>query len=130
METSSVALKFVEALNANFEGRETIFGPVKFDVIAEEKHDKITLPYWNGEPHGSAHAFIERETGKIFKAASWKYPIAESKYDLNEEEDFSTAVEMADPYGYYLETRNRNKSYADLSGNEVYGTPNPSKMLS
>lgn len=33
------------------------------------------------------------------------------------------------PHGYYLETRNRNKSYTDPSGSEVYGTPNPEKTL-
>jgi hypothetical protein len=128
MEPSPVTQKFIEALNAKFADRKTIFGPVKFDVIVEEKYDKITLPQWNGLPHGSAHAFVERETGKVFKAASWRYSAIKAKYDLNEEEDFNTAVERSDPYGYYLETRNRNKSYTDPFGNEVYGASNPEKQ--
>lgn len=129
MEPSPVTQKFIEALNTKFADWKTIFGPVKFNVIVEEKYDKITLPQWNGLPHGSAHAFVERETGKLFQAASWKSPAIKAKYDLNEAEDFNTAVETADPHGIYLETRNRNKSYDDPSGNELYGTPNPEKTL-
>lgn len=122
MEPMLVTQKFVDALNQKFEGRKTIFGGVKFDVMAEETYDKITMPQWNGSPHGSAHAFVERETGKVFKAASWKYPITDSKFNLSNEEEFASAVELSDPYGIYLEMRNLDKSYTDPYGNEVYAT--------
>lgn len=114
MDVNPLAQKFVDALNQKFEGKQTIYGDeIKFDVIAEEKYDKITLPRWDGSSHGSAHAFVERETGKLFKAASWKYPVQESKYNLTAEDEFARVVELADPYGIYLDQGNRYKSYAD-----------------
>lgn len=125
MEPTSITQKFVNALNQKFEGRETIFGAVRFDVMVEENYDKITLPKWDDSPHGSAHAFVERISGKVFKAASWKYPITESKFDLSNEEEFAHAVEMSDPYGLYLEMRNRDKSYTDSYGNEVSASKYP-----
>jgi hypothetical protein len=121
METTLITQRFVEALNKKFAGHQTLFGVIKFDVIAEEAYDKITLPKWNDSPHGSAHAFIEHATGKIFKAASWKYPVMDSKFDLGNEEEFAKAVGKSDPYGTYLETRNRDKSYVSPYG---YGIEN------
>jgi hypothetical protein len=127
MEAAPVTQNFVDALNRKFKGHQTLFGVIKFDVMVEEAYDKITLPKWDDSPHGSAHAFIERETGKIFKAASWKYPITDSKFDLSDEVEFAKAVEKSDPYGTYLETRNRDKSYVAPYG---YGNKNenPSKI--
>lgn len=115
MEVTPLTQKFVDALNQKFEGIETMFGVITFDVLPDEKYDKITTAKWNGSPHGAAHAFIERETGNLFKAASWKYPISEAKFSLSDEEEFAAAVELSDPYGMYLVTGNRYKSYADSS---------------
>lgn len=125
MEVNPLTQKFVDALNQKFEGKQTIFGDIKYDVLPEEKHDKITTARWDGSSHGAAIAFVERETGKLFKAASWKYPISESKFDLSNEGEFAQAVELADPYGIYLEQGNRDKSYTDPFGNEVYSTKYP-----
>jgi hypothetical protein len=113
MEPTPITQQFVDALNQKFEGNETIFGTVcKFDAMPEEKFDRITLPRWDGTP-GAAHAFVERETGRLFKAASWKYPVTDSKFNLNEAENFVRAVAVSDPYGIYLDIGNRYKSYDD-----------------
>jgi hypothetical protein len=102
-EATAITQKYVEALNKKFEGKQTISGDViKFDVMVGSDYDKITLPKWNGLAHGSAHAFVERETGKLFKAASWKYPVADARYDLSIKEEFELAIEFADPFGNYL----------------------------
>lgn len=120
MEVTPLTQKFVDALNQRFEGKETIFGAIKFDVLPDEKYDKITTAKWDGSPHGAAHAFIERATGNLFKAASWKYPSSEARFNISDEEVFTAAIAISDPYGMYLVTGNPYKSYTDPYGNEVH----------
>jgi hypothetical protein len=98
MAVAEVTRKFAEALNEKFENKE-------ITAMAGRKFDRIVTAY-PGESNGrSVHAFVERETGKLFKAASWAAPAKNARYDLSTDETFAQTVELADPYGTYLYQR-------------------------
>lgn len=57
--------------------------------------------------HGSVHAFVERETGRLIKSAGWSAPAKwgndlASRYDLSDADQYAKALDLADPYGSYL----------------------------
>lgn len=94
--------EFVKALNEKF-GTTTDY---TFDVQAGQVYDKITQTY---KGHGlSVHAFVQRSTGDLIKAAGWKAPQKNSdgtlavRYHLDDPEGFAIAVEAADTTGGYL----------------------------
>lgn len=115
MEAAEITRKFVEALNNKFQGKKTPLGVIEFATAAGGRHrsqnfDKIILPKWVSSPDGSiAHAFVERSTGKLYRAANWTQPVVDARYDLSNKIEFMLAVELADPYGNYLR-RNYNRS--------------------
>ena len=95
MAATDAASRFADTLNEKFAGQ------AEFSVIAMRKYDRIViertpmcLPL--------AHAFVERVTGKLFKAAGWAGPAKNHSYDLSTPEGFAQAVELADIYGGYL----------------------------
>ena len=96
MVAVEVTEKFADSLNEKFGGKGA-----KFSVMAGRKFDRIVieraptyLPI--------AHAFVERETGKLFKAGGWAGPAKNARFDLSTPEGFSHAIEQADIYGGYL----------------------------
>mgnify|MGYP003457785133 FL=1 len=109
MATVEITRKFVEALNSKFQGKETPVGAIEFAATVGGRHfDKIVLPKCVSSPDGSAaHAFIERKTGKLYRAASWTHPVVDARYDLSDKEEFTLAVTLADPYRNY-----RRRNYA------------------
>jgi hypothetical protein len=66
-------------------------GGVKFIRIVQQTPDHL---------NGSVHCFVERATGRVFKAASWKAPAKNARY-----ETMSAALAVADLYGRYLYAR-------------------------
>ena len=98
MAVAAVAQKFADALNEKFEGKE-------ITVMAGRKFDRIVTAYPGEHLSRSVHAFVERETGLLFKAAGWSAPAKGARYDLNSEENFARTVELADPHGGYLYQR-------------------------
>ena len=52
--------------------------------------------------HRSVHAFIGND-GKLYKAAGWKAPAKDARYDLNT--DMQILEQRFDPYGGYLYKR-------------------------
>ena len=98
---------FAEALNKKFPVVNT--WDETYGVTEGKKYDRITKVR-DGQ-HRSVHAFVERSTGRLIKAAGWKAPAKlstgelQSKFNLAEEIDFALAVSAADPYGSYLYVR-------------------------
>jgi hypothetical protein len=97
-----ISKKFANALNEKF-------SDYTFDVDYGRKFDKVTQERVTGGG-GSVHAFIERETGKLIKAAGWNAPQKgvnglAYRYDLSTEEGFDLALEKSDQYGGYLYAR-------------------------
>jgi hypothetical protein len=83
-----------------------------FAVEYGRKFDKV-IQQWRNTSHGtggSVHAFIERATGKLIKAATWQAPQKDKdglayRYDLSTQEGFEKALSDSDPYGSYLYKR-------------------------
>jgi hypothetical protein len=50
----------------------------------------------------SVHAFIDKKTGSVYKAASWRGPAKGSRYDLRLIADREWLLENADWSGGYL----------------------------
>lgn len=98
MAVASITQKFAEALNEKFEGKE-------ITAMSGRKFDRVVVSYPGESQSRSVHAFVERETGKVFKAAGWKAPAKNARYDLNTDESFAQTVALADPYGSYLYQR-------------------------
>lgn len=110
-----LAHKFAEALQNKIndpEGEHAKRFPdfiYTLEVESGKKFDKIVISYTVGkEGHStgkSVHAFVERETGALIKAATWKAPAKiktgwATKYNL--ETEFEKALAAADCYGSYL----------------------------
>lgn len=91
---------FAEALSEKFPDYE-------FYVEAGRKFDKIvqrSIKY-GGSSQRSVHAFVERSTGDLIKAAGWNAPAKlksgwATKFNLVTE--FEEALESADQFGGYL----------------------------
>ena len=102
--TSTYAQEFADRMNVKFpvvnswdENYGTTAGP-KFDRITRVRDGRSV----------SVHAFVERATGKLVKAAGWKAPAKradgtlQSQFDLSTPEGMDAAVEAADRHGAYL----------------------------
>jgi hypothetical protein len=50
----------------------------------------------------SVHAFVDRKTGSVYKAASWRGPAKGVRYDLRIIEQREWLLENADWSGQYL----------------------------
>jgi hypothetical protein len=83
-----------------------------FTVEYGQKYDKIVQNYKDSvhTSGGSVHAFIERTTGKLIKAATWNSPQRDKdglayRYDISTPEKLQQAINISDPYGSYLYKR-------------------------
>lgn len=102
MSTSEYAHTFVFLLNEKFKN-EGEFASKNFSVMSGKKYDRIvqeTTGEHSSSTSRSVHAFVERSTGHVFKAAGWPAPAKGVRYLTIEE-----AAEAADLYGYYLYAR-------------------------
>ena len=92
---STYAEEFVSLLNEKFKDAGEHASCVFF-AMPGRKFDRIVQTQRNGSG-GSSHAFVERETGRVYKCAGWKAPAKDFRYFSPEE-----AAEAADLYGGYL----------------------------
>lgn len=113
-----LAHKFAQALQNKINDPEGAHGKrfpgfiYTLEVESGKKFDKIVISFTTDfdrergrEGQRSVHAFVERETGALIKAATWKAPAKiktgwATKYNL--ETQFEEALAVADPYGSYL----------------------------
>ena len=75
-------------------------GRYKFNIQTGRKYHKIH----NGEA-GGIHAFVNRETGEVFKPASYKSPAKGVRYDLRRIKERQRCFANADWAGSYLYLR-------------------------
>ena len=68
-----------------------------FWVESGRRFDKIVCQSY-GQTH--VHAFVERSTGHVFKAAGWKAPAKGVRFTT-----VAAALEASDPFGTYLYQR-------------------------
>ena len=102
-----------DALEQNFKDRNhgKVGGydaPVyKFYIEEGRKYHKIIMeiPNENRDPSRSVHAFVDKKTGELYKAASFKAPAKGVRYDLRLIEQREWLLENADWAGGYLYIR-------------------------
>jgi len=81
-----------ENFNDNYPNRA---GSRQYNVITGRKYHKII-------DDNSVHCFIDKNTGEVYKAASYKAPAKGVRYDLRLIEDREWLLENADWCGRYL----------------------------
>ena len=73
---------------------------VSFIFETGRKYHKILQMDSNGD--SSTHAFVDKETGDVFKPASYKSPAKGVRYNLLDEESRNNCLKYADWSGGYL----------------------------
>ena len=70
--------------------------PCKFSITTGRKYHKVL------DRKGSVHAFVNKETGEVFKPASWNAPAKHVRYDLRRIKQRRECFANADWSGGYL----------------------------
>ncbi|MGO1385684.1 MAG: DUF7717 family protein [Arachnia sp.] len=99
MQPQPLTQQFTEEIGQKFDR--------PLEINAGRVYDKIVIRDKNGRG-GSVHAFVQRTTGDLIKAASFKAPQKTAagglavRFHLAEPEGMAEAIRLADPYGSYL----------------------------
>tara|TARA_B100000003_G_scaffold24881_1_gene19907 strand:- start:4091 stop:4537 length:447 start_codon:yes stop_codon:yes gene_type:complete len=75
-------------------------GCYKFEIETGRKYHKIMMETESGSR--SVHAFVDKKTGELYKAASWKAPAKGVRFDLRIIEEREFVFEKCDWAGGYL----------------------------
>ena len=76
-------------------------GRYKFTIQTGRKYHKII----DHPEHGGVHAFVDKNTGQVYKPASYKAPAQHVRYDLRNITDRERCFANADWSGGYLYLR-------------------------
>lgn len=101
----TISERFAAALQEKFPKVESYDST--YDVEKGQRFDRIIQV----NNQRSVHAFVEKATGKLVKAATYKAPAKrangelQSKFNLSTPEGFQAAIDAADRYGSYLYIR-------------------------
>lgn len=102
-----LSLRYANALTKKFRAGGVGGGNGQtFKVQNGYKFDKVIIQY--NDSSSSIHCFINKKTGDVIKAASFKAPQRDSdgnlavRYNIARQSSFDNLVEMADTTGYYL----------------------------
>jgi len=106
-------LMLCDALEQNFKDRNhskvgRYDAPVyQFVIETGRKYHKIimVIPNHNRPASRSVHAFVDKKTGEVYKAASFKAPAKGVRYDLRIIEQREWLLQHADWAGGYLYAR-------------------------
>ena len=74
--------------------------PIDYQVETGKKYHKLILV--DSSANRSVHAFIDKQTGEVYKSASWKAPAKGVRYDLRLIADREYLLQNADWSGGYL----------------------------
>jgi hypothetical protein len=77
--------------------------PIEYQVETGKKYHKVIMV--NSNMSRSVHCFIDKQTGEVYKSASWKSPAKGVRYDLRLIKDREWLLENADWSGGYLYAR-------------------------
>ena len=72
----------------------------KFSIVTGRKYHKIVQTCCDGSQ--SVHAFVDKNTGELYKPASWKAPAKDVRFDLRIIEQREWVLENCDWAGGYL----------------------------
>ena len=73
---------------------------IDYQVETGKKYHKVV--FIDGGGSRSVHAFIDKQTGEVYKSASWKSPAKGVRYDLRLIADREYLLQNADWSGGYL----------------------------
>ena len=89
--------ELVTRLQADYDRRyPNSSNPVRFEVNSGRKYLKIN------QINGGVHAFVDKQTGEVFKPASYKAPAKHVRYDLRRIKQRHECFSNADWAGSYL----------------------------
>lgn len=103
MELGHAVALLCKAIRSDFERRSPQFAD-KFEteVVAGRKYLKVVIAPFGQK---SVHAFVDKATGQVFKAASWNAPAKGARYNLLDEKSRELCLSRADYSGRYLYLR-------------------------
>ena len=90
--------QLVAYLQADYD-RGSTSGRYKFEIQPGRKYHKINVK------NGGVHAFVDKQTGEVFKPASYKAPAKHVRYDLRSIRQRRECFMNADWAGGYLYLR-------------------------
>ena len=96
-------LMLCDALEHNFKQSHPNSDPYKFYIESGRKYHKIIME--TGAGSRSVHAFVDKKTGEVYKAASFKAPAKHVRFNLLLIKDREWLLENADWAGGYLYVR-------------------------
>ena len=97
------ALMLCDALELDFKTHHPESDPYKFYIEEGRKYHKLIME--TGYGSRSVHAFVDKKTGEVYKAASWKAPAKIVRYNLLEIASREQCFARADWAGGYLYVR-------------------------
>ena len=74
--------------------------PIDYVIESGKKYHKVIMV--DGGSSRSVHAFVDKNTGEVYKSASWKSPAKGVRYDLRLIADREYLLKNADWSGGYL----------------------------
>lgn len=95
--------RLIDALVQNYLNYQTHHGfnavnNIAFDIVPGTKYYKLVLR----DTGTSVHAFVNKQTGAVYKPASWKAPAKHVRFNLLDDVSFETCLKKADWAGGYL----------------------------
>ena len=66
---------------------------------------RVEDEYKSNDEHRCVEAFIDRQTGDIFKPASWRKPAKGARFNLLDQDSLFELFENLDPFGGHLYKR-------------------------
>ena len=96
-------LMLCDALEQDFKSRYPNSDPYKFSIESGRKYHKIVME--TESQSRSVHAFVDKKTGDVYKAASFKAPAKIVRFNLCIMSDREWLLENADWAGGYLYVR-------------------------
>ncbi len=93
--------QLIQALIKNFGDRT--YSSIDYDVTTGAKYYKIH--HIDSGGGRSVHAFVSRQTGAVYKPASWRAPAKHARYNLLDDVSFQDCLARADWAGSYLYMR-------------------------
>ena len=103
LNITKYSLMLCDALQQNYQRRHPNGRNYSYALISGRKYHKV-MQCVDGETE-SVHAFIDRKTGEVYKAASYKSPAKGVRFDLRLIEQREWLFENADWAGSYLYLR-------------------------
>jgi len=72
---------------------------LSFEIVSGTKYHKIVMHHQGSR---SVHAFVHKQSGAVYKPASWKSPAKHVRYNLLDDASFEDCLKRADWAGGYL----------------------------